>query len=136
MTADDTTSDPPELDPRAAALIDAAGELLHQAEDAASFVSLDELDVDDDGNIDPRQARWLVEKLAEARPYLARPGALPPPRRVVDFDAGARGSVPPAGPSVTDRIRQVRDERHGRTLEEPDVLSPRFAPGRRPGADT
>lgn len=134
MTTDDTDTGPPEVDPRAAALIDAAGELLHQAEDAASFVPLDELDVDDAGNIDPRQARWLVEKLAAARPYLARPGALPPPRRVVDFDAGARPPVPPPGPSVTERIRHVRDNGRGE-LQSPELLSKRFAPGRHPGHD-
>jgi len=133
------TDETPDLDPRAAALIDAAGELLHQAEDAASFVPLELVDVDDAGNIDPRQARWLVERLAEERPYLVRPDALPKPPRPLDFDAGYRGGTPPPGPSVTERIRDSVDRRRmerGGAPEQPELLSSRFAPGRRPGHDT
>lgn len=130
MTTDETP------DPRRAALEQAAGGVLRQPDDAATFVDLDELDVDDDGNVDPRQARHLVEELATRKPYLAAPDAQPVPR-AVDFDAGPRGAARERGPSVTDQIRRALNGRQHapRDAETTAALwSRRLAPGRRPGA--
>lgn len=144
MTTDETPElepeelPPPEIDPRAAALIAAAGDLLRQADDAASFVPLDALEVDEDGQIDPSRARALVEELARSKPYLVAPE---PRRRVVDFDAGWRGGTPPPGPTVTERLRQsIERRKHDRAMsghhDTPEAMwSPGLAPGRRPGRE-
>lgn len=122
-------------DPRSAALEEAAAGVLYDPSDAVAFVDLAEVDIDDDGNVDPRQAAWLIEKLAESRPHIVLPDARPAPARVTNFDAGARGSLPPPPPSVSEKLRDVARTKRERPLEMPAVLSDRFAPGSRPGAD-
>lgn len=74
----------------------AAQELLADAEVAVRLLSLDEIPVTSDGDIDTEAISAAVASFIEAKPYLA--GATPPgetPPAPLDLGQGARGTPPP-----------------------------------------
>jgi len=79
----------------------AAGKLA-DPNDAISLLELEKFELDEDGNVDEEKVAKAIEKLLEAKPYLAANGT----RRRPDLDAGPR--TPAAGgEDVNARIRRA-----------------------------
>ncbi len=71
-------------------------------EDAYAFVDLDEIDVDDDGNVDTRAVEAALKDVLRRKPHLAK--QTPDDDDVRDFDGGSR-TPPPKKTSMNQIIR-------------------------------
>lgn len=76
----------------------AAAGVLNDPDDAVNLLNLDEFEVDEDGEVDAKAIKAAVQRLADAKPYLAagaKPAALP-----------GGGATPSQGFSMDDLIRR------------------------------
>jgi len=76
----------------------AAAGVLNDPDDAVRLLDLDEFEVDEDGEVDAKAIKAAVQRLADAKPYLAvgaKPAALP-----------GGGATPSQGFSMDDLIRR------------------------------
>lgn len=81
----------------------AAAGRLHDPADALSYLSVDDFDVDDNGDIDAEQIKDAIQDLLTKKPYLAAK------RFQGDGDMGKGGQkAPPAKPTQNDLLRAAR----------------------------
>jgi hypothetical protein len=81
----------------------AAGAKFRDPGDAVKFLTLDDISVDEDGNVDASAIKSALEELAKSKPYLLDDGKAPAPSG--DIGQGHR-TGPAADPRVAD-LRQI-----------------------------
>lgn len=80
-------------------------------DDAHIFLDLDEIEVDDDGNVDRKAVEGMLKDVLTRKPYLKK-GRAGDEDVVSDFDGGARTTSRPPQ-NMTDLIRGAVNQRRG-----------------------